>query len=164
MPTISIKPKQLASALRGEGKRVARAIVTGSYRAAQRFKAHLVDQCDARGITDQGVFKNAFRVVKTTGGATVSNDAPHAGVIELGARPHPIGAPVRALIAAWCVRKLGMDPKDAARMAYFIGLKIEREGQKPTYIIRNNLPKAKVFFAEEVVRILNNRGGQAEAA
>ncbi len=164
MPTIHIRPQQLANALKREGKRVGKAIMMGSYRAAQRLKAHVANAIDEKGITDQGILKNSLRVVKTATGASLTTDAPHAGVVELGARPHKVGPVARAAIAAWCVRKLGLDPKDAARAAYFIGLKIEREGQKPTYVFRDSIPAGRTFFAEEVVKILNSRSDQSVAA
>jgi hypothetical protein len=156
MSTIRIKPQQHATALRRENERVRKAIRTASYAAAMRFSAHLVNETDARGITDRGAFKNAWRAERTLdGGATVTNDAPYAGILELGCRPHPVSKLAREHIAAWAVRKLGLSQEAAERASWGIAHKIAREGQKPTYMVRDSLPMAAKFFALEMVRVLN---------
>jgi len=160
MPTITIKPEQLADALRREAEHVQAAIPLASMAAARRLAAHLADEIDRRGITDRGILKNSIRAEKTPDGATATIDAPHAGIIELGARPHPIGKAVRDLIAEWAMRKLGVDKEAADRIAWGVGQKLEAEGQKPTYVVRDSMPAAQKFFAEELVRILNRRSGR----
>ena len=122
-----------------------------------RLAAHLAEDIDRRGITDRGILKNSIRAERTADGATTTIDAPHAGVIELGARPHPIGKAVRDLIAAWAMRKLGVDEETAQKIAWGVGHKLATEGQKPTYVVRDSMPAAQRFFAQELVRILNRR-------
>jgi len=174
---IKIKPIMLAGALRGESARVRKAMPVAAMSAGRRFAAHLANETDARGITDRGLFKSGWRVLKTSDGASVYNDAPYAGVIELGARPHKVGREVRELLAAWAMRKLGISSagrdsagrylpgykrpsrdeqwKQAMAIAWGIAHKIETKGQAPTYMVRDSLPMARQFFAEELVRVLN---------
>jgi len=158
MPTIRLQPSQLARALRGDAQRVRMAMKSAALGAARRFVAYLKNEIDRRGITDLGIFKASWKAVRNPdGGASISSDAPQAGVIELGARPHPVSQEGRDAIAAWAQRKLGLSPAEAMRAAFLIARKISREGQKPTYLVRDSLPHARTFYGEEIVRVLNSR-------
>jgi hypothetical protein len=106
--------------------------------------------------------------------ATLENNAPHAGIIEHGARPHPVSAEGFLNIFDWAWRH-GMRGRSrsrrkkaetwvapgyeirffgneipAAKAALGIVRKINREGQKPTYFIRNELPKLGRIMNAEV--------------
>lgn len=161
MPTIVITPKELGPALRREGKRGPAAVKAAGRAASWRLKRHIVQAIDKAGITDEGVLKGGIRVietgargnVQTTSGVT--GDAPHTGIIELGARPHPVSAEGREAIKAWCMRKLDLDEKEAERATFLICRKIAREGAKGHHIFRDSMPFARTYFAEELVRILN---------
>lgn len=159
---IKITSDKLAAALSGERKRVRACIPKASLAACHRLRARIIDEIDKRKITDRGILKNGVRVAnrgtdgRFQGGASVIGDAPHTGIVELGARPHPVSKEGRDAIAGWCVRKLGMEEKDAARMAWFISKKIAEVGQKPTYVFRDCVPDGLRFFGEEMVRILNS--------
>lgn len=153
---IKITSDKLAAALSGERKRVRACIPKASLAAAHRLRARVIDEIDKRKITDRGILKNGCRVKASRDGASLIGDAPHTGIVELGARPHPVSKEGRDAIAGWCVRKLGMEEKDAARMAWFISKKIAEVGQKPTYVFRDCVPDGLRFFGEEMVRILNS--------
>ena len=155
MPTIAIRPDQLADALKGEAERVRSAIPMASYAAANRLAAYLAEEIDRRGITDRGILKNSIRVERTPDGATANIDAPHAGVIELGARPHGVSPEGRQAIAEWCMRKLGVDEPTAKSITWAICERLRTEGQEPTYLMRDSMPAAQKYFAQELVRILN---------
>lgn len=158
MTVVTLKPEQLGGALVREAKKAGRAVNLATIRAARRFQSHLREETDAKGITDRGILKNSWRAEKTQSGAVVFSDAPYAGIIELGARPHKVGKRVRELLAAWAVRKLGLTPADAERAAFFIAKKIEDEGQAPKYLVRDALPMARAFYREEVTRLLRRAG------
>lgn len=130
---------------------------------------------------DQGEYKSAWEIRRTTGGHPhLANDAPYAGVIELGARPH---WPPFAPIYEWALRKAGdlalggmfkigsqafrkdaegflnyrgqrsldQDDRDEVyRFARAVQAKIAREGSPPRYIMRNRLDDAQRFLAEAV--------------
>lgn len=151
---VNIKPESLRTALVGEAERARKALPKASMAAARRFVRHLADQTDEMGITDRGILKNSWRAERDGKGAMVFSDAPHAGIIEMGARPHPVPDWVRALIAQWAERKLGLRPSEAARAAEAIGDKIERVGQAPKYLVRDNMPYARRYFAEEFARVM----------
>lgn len=158
MGAVTIKPQDLAGALRQEGERIRAALPMAAYAASLHFAAYLADQIDERGITDRGILKNSIQAIRNAdGSATTVITAPHAGMVELGARPHPVGPEARRAIKEWAMRKLGLDEEAAERASWGIGHKIETEGQKPTYVVRDSMPAAGRFFGEELVRILNAR-------
>lgn len=154
-----IRADQLPRALRAEGERIARGIPKACRAAAQRFKARLVARTDELGITDTGMYKNGWRVSAGEGetAAQVYNDAPYAGVIELGARPHPVSAEGREAIARWAMRKLGLGETEAKSAAFLIARKLQAEGQKGHFVVRDLIPEARRYFAEELSRVLSSR-------
>lgn len=168
MPTIKIESKDLARVLRREGERVPRLLPMAAYAAAQRLRARIVDEIDRRKITDQGILKNSFRVVRQNrdgggrflgsgGSVAVRSDAPHAGIVELGARPHPVSPEGRMAIARWAARKLGLSDKEAERASWAIANRIRERGQAPTYVVRSCLADGVRYYGEEIVRMLNSR-------
>lgn len=158
---VRIDASQLGNALRAERRDVRTATELAARRSAQRYKAHLVNESDRLGVTDRGLYKNAWRVIAVPGGATLFNDSPHGGIVEAGARPHPVSKEGINNIARWCVRKLGLPRGEAMAAAQAIAKHIERYGQKGTWIVRNSLGVARRFFGEELVRILNSRPSNA---
>lgn len=167
MPTIKIDSKDLAKALKGEDARARRALPLAAYAAAQRLRGRIIDEIDRRKITDMGILKNSIRVVKQNrdgggrflggGNVAVRSDAPHAGIVELGARPHPVSPEGRAAIARWAARKLGLSDVEAERASWGIAKKIREVGQAPTYVFRSCLADGVRYYGEEIVRILNSR-------
>lgn len=155
---VTIKPQDLAGALKREGARIRTALPLAGYAAAMHFAAYLADQIDARGITDRGILKGSIQVVKNeSGSSTTAITAPHAGMVELGARPHGVSPEARQMIKEWAMRKLGLGEPEAEAASWGIARKIRAEGQKPTYVVRDSMPAAGRFFGEELVRILNAR-------
>src|SRR5262245_18169728 len=109
MATYTITSKELSKALSREAKGVRRKIERGALRAAHRGKALLVRKTDEKGITDLGQFKNSFQVERGAARGIVAelwNDAPHAGIIELGPRPHPVSREGWEAIREWVARKM----------------------------------------------------------
>lgn len=169
MTTIIIKPGDLGGKLVKEAARHKKAIERAQRAAAMRLKTHLVGVVKESGVTDRGTYQNSFKAEKDR----VINSAPHAGIIELGARPHKVSLKGIEAIAAWVRRKLGVkgskhryQKRDAATgqfggihddaygIAWAIAKKIEKHGQKPHYFMRDAIPFAKKFFAQELKRIL----------
>jgi hypothetical protein len=91
----------------------------------------------------------SVRGVLQPGGGYIIVDAPHAGVVEMGARPH--WTSVKNLIP-WCMRHFPRS--EAVRVAYALQAKIAREGQKPTYFMRKTLPIQRRILKAEVEREL----------
>ncbi len=152
--TTKIEPGKLGHALLSEGKKHKKAVFTAAIAAARKFKALLVQRTDDLGITDRGQLKNSWKAEKTDYGAVVFSDCPYAGIIEMGARPHPVSREGQEGIAEWAVRKLGVDEKEAKTVAFLICRKIAREGQKPKHLVSAVLPKAAIYYREELTRVM----------
>jgi hypothetical protein len=188
MAAIVIKPSQLGSALRGEARKVAGAIERGAIRGAHRGKAHLIAETDRKGITDMGQYRGSFQVFRGKIGpgrsalASIENHAPIAGIVELGARPHPVSKEGIEAIARWVQRKLGIvgvhgpvqqkvnaktgkvtfkQPRkfvditdEAMQIANAIAWKIRHHGQEGRFVFAEAKPQIERYFREEVERIL----------
>lgn len=90
---------------------------------------------------DLGNMKNSWRVINSTRGATVVNDAPHSAFIEFGTRPHPVSQEGQRKIKAWVWRKIsGVTEANVDSITFAIVQKIRKEGSKPKWIIKANLP------------------------
>ena len=147
---IDVRPGELGKKLIADHKARLDVIKRAARAAAFRLKAYLVEVVKQSGITDRGTYKGSFRVVDES----VLNDAPHAGIIELGARPHPVSKEGQEAIKQWCMRKLKLSESEAASVAYLICQKIKKEGQKPHYFMRDAIPKAIEFFEIELKRLM----------
>jgi hypothetical protein len=180
-----LTPEQLGPAMRREAKKVPALLTRAGIRAAQRGKARLVAATDEKGITDMGQYKNSFHVQKGAKDipAVLFNDAPMAGVIELGARPHPVSQEGIEAIAAWARRKLGLSQVEvsgpvmkgaggrkklarsvqndiAMAIAISIARKIRHEGQKPRFVFKDELGNLRKFWREELERLLRTTKGR----
>jgi hypothetical protein len=164
-------PAELA---RGE-KRFERALERGLRRGAERGRAIIVKKTP----TDLGQLRASWKVKSAQMVAELINDAPHAGIVELGARPHAVGPEGWHAIYEWVRRHPEMYGEKKARTRVSASLsdlatsgpfkgsdpeitaitnaivqKIRRYGQKPTYFVRNNLESLKAALIAEVERQL----------
>jgi hypothetical protein len=141
-------PEQLSQDLKKRMATLPKEVRNGLRRAAHRGRALIVDKTPV----DTGAMKNAWRVVDVDNGAHLLNDAPYAGVIEKGARPHTVSAEGRASIQRWVKRKLQIrDDKEAEGIMWAIVKKIEKEGYKGTFAVQNSMEEFRRFAAEEVL-------------
>lgn len=154
MTAITIDPTKVAEAIREEAKKVRGSLKIAARAAAYRLKAYLIEETDRLGITDRGIFKNSFVVSDVT----VINEAPHAGMVEMGTRPHHVGREGREALKAWCMRKLGLSEQEAEGASWAIAQKIAAVGTTGRFIFRDSLPKAYEFFQEELLFILAKAG------
>lgn len=174
MPSYNVTPEQLSKVLANHAKKLPQAFHKGSVKAAHRFRAMLVRESPV----DTGSFKQAWVVMMNGGinkGARVHNHAPHAGIIELGARPHSVSRAGIEALTKWARRKVlgGMTKKayaasgrtapkgsktkswkdiEAERIAWAIAKKLEKVGQKGLYLVQNNLWVAHGYLEDEVAR------------
>lgn len=114
-------------------------------------------------------------------GYQLVGDAPHAGIVELGARPHPVSRAGREAIKAWVMKViLGMTPRrrsgpltptqasgdlgaiDARAEAITWGIvaKLKKEGQKGTFIVRDSLDNIRGFIQTEVETLIKRDAGK----
>ena len=102
----TIKPSDLVNAVKREGRKMEKVMSLGAMAAARRFATFLADVYDQEGITYMGVTKNSVKARKDGKSARVDIDSPVAGIIELGARPHPVSREGVEAIARWVTLKL----------------------------------------------------------
>lgn len=152
---IKIAPDELANALRKEGERIRQIIKRAAKAAALRLKTYLVRQTDKLGITYQGIYKGGFRATENS----VLNDAPHAGLVELGARPHKVSKEGREAIKKWAMVKLGLAEPEAENASWAIAKTIEKVGQEGYYVMRDAVPMAVEFYKQELTRLLKKNKG-----
>jgi len=156
MTSIKIDPKELAVVLRKEDTRLRKAVTQAANAAARRLKTFMVRETDRKGITDRGIYKNSFVVNKNV----VSNEAPHAGIVEMGTRPHHVGKEGREALKLWCMRKLDLSEKEAEAASWAIAHKIAAVGTEGRYVFRDALQKAIAFYREELTRIIKRNKGK----
>ena len=97
---------------------------------------------------DMGILKQSVHVERLAdGGAEVVVDAPHAGAIENGTRPH---TPPLAPLLAWASRHF--DPKDAERVARAVQMQIANYGTGPRFFVKGSLPKMVKLLDAVVAR------------
>ncbi len=143
--------------------------------------------------TDQGQLRNSWKLVDFPGGARgratmtqLVNEAPHAGIVERGARPHRVSQEGIEALTQWVWRNrrrfnLGRvqgpvapsriakggrkamqrrsDLEQAKGIAFAIAWKIRHHGQKPTYFVRSSMPKISSVTRAEVVREIDRLAG-----
>lgn len=99
---IRLTPEQLSKTLRSHEKTLPKAIADGITKSAHRSRTVLV----RKSPVDLGQYKNSWRVTGTGAASAIVNDAPHAGIIEKGARPHGVNRAGIEALTAWALRKL----------------------------------------------------------
>jgi hypothetical protein len=125
---IRVSARDAGKAASEMSRDVLQAIRKGTNRGAERARAVLV----RRGPRDQGQLRASWRVTKGTERrpawrvfrnldarlAELRNDAPHAGIVELGARPHPVSQEGIQALARWAMRNISFKtPTDNLRRA-----------------------------------------------
>lgn len=112
MTVIPIRKEDLPRILANHETQIPVAVAKGLHLAAERGRTYLV----RKSPVDTGQYKNSW-VVKDHGrrGSTIENDAPHAGIIEAGARPHAVNREGIEALTKWVLRvfsrKRPMGPK-----------------------------------------------------
>jgi hypothetical protein len=133
---------------------------------------------------DQGLLRKSIHAVHSEHESAILADAPHAGIVEMGSRPHK--PPLRPLIA-WVMRhrrafglgrgrltarptfvtrrrglggfgaaSLAGTDAEATRIAVMIQRKIMREGTQPTWFMRKSLPRLRQILARELRRAVRD--------
>lgn len=169
MATFQITADKVSRELRRRARGAKREILRGIRSAAVRGRTEIVGRTNEADKVYLGHFKNAWRILSLGGdkGWELVNDAPHAGIVERGARPHKVGMAAVEAIREWVRRKglrvsvgggkpRALTASEAAddpvvnQMTWAIVQKIEREGQRPTFLVRDALPTLLRQLQEEV--------------
>lgn len=160
------------------------AIRNGMVTAAERHKSFL----KVKSPVDTGRLKGGWQSVPTAKGVLVFDDAPYAGVVERGARPHGVNEEGRQAIREWIRRKLvrisvantkshgpartmrtrmltrgeAQDDPEVERILQAILKKLATVGQEGKFIVRDSLPKTSNWLGLEILRQLhmNFAGGK----
>lgn len=131
--SIKVTPEEFAKDLRARLEKLSKQ----GYQAAKREASANARRLLARRTpVDTGQLKNSWHVNKEG----VRNDAPHAGVIEKGARPHKVNRQGIESLTAWAMRQLGVGPEQAKAVAWGIAKRLEARGQEGTYFVENSIP------------------------
>lgn len=153
--SIKISPKELAGKLKAHNEEAKKALRRGANSAAHRAVLLLKE----KSPVDQGQYRNAWQVKRGADGMpSIGNDAPHAGIIERGARPHPVSEEGIEALTAWAMRRLGLDEKEARGVAFAIAKKLRERGQEPKWIVRNAMNEIVKITRQEVEAELRRIG------
>lgn len=172
MAIIPISAEKLPAELKARLEKTPKVMQGALIVAAQRSKTLMV----RRTPTDRGQMRNAWKVRKGTAklGAELVNDAPYAGIMELGARPHKVSREGWEAIYEWArrhtfftvgdgkKRRSGSEEYDpvAEAMAWGVVKMLEKHGypgpgrEHKLYWVRDSLPKIRRIVDREVVRQL----------
>lgn len=135
--------------------------------------------------SDLGQMSKSWRVVNQRRGkgktglsqdiCELLNDAPHAGVVESGARPHKVSPEGWWSIYEWVERHFpdaadegggldayGNDP-GFSRITWAIVRKIGREGQKPTHFVRDKMPVFMQIAHKEISHAIASLAAKGKA-
>jgi len=176
MSVIDLRPEEVPGLLKRHAKEMPEAIARGAMAAAHRARTRLVRVSPV----DLGQYKNSWAIKDIKSGnvrnISVINDAPHAGIIELGARPHKVNAAGIEALKEWAKRHMllaavksarryrGKKAKAelmsqideaALRIAFAIAKKIEKRGQKGRFIVEKEMPTIQRWLAMELARSLD---------
>lgn len=110
----------------------------------------------AASPVDTGQYANSWDFTETEKSVILGNYAPHAPIIEKGARPF---TPPMAPLLAWAKRVL-KDPSQPPNyspevwsLAKGVQNKIAREGMKPRNVLENMIPEIIKNILEELKRV-----------
>lgn len=112
--------------------------------AVVRGVARSIPDLVAASPVDTGLYAQSWRMTSDEKSVVLGNDAPHAPVIEFGARP--FSPPIEPLLA-WAKRVLGdasQPPeysKEVRSLAWGVKKKIEQYGMEPRHVLTNLLDK-----------------------
>ena len=176
MSVVTVTEAQLPTLLRWHAEGTGRAIVRGVRKSLQKAKRHLVSVTPK----DKGAARRGWKV-KTAGTPTevtsrfqgligaIENDSPIIGILEEGARPHPVSLEGQEAIYQWVLRHMRLvgntttgfaavhasEPAKgtrtrrfgsvdqgeqlARRITYLICRKIRTKGQAPKYFVRDSM-------------------------
>lgn len=149
MATFKVDGARMGGIYRAHRTQLPKAVRAGLREGAEHGRTIL----KTKTPVDLGIMRNAWVVKDQPYGASLDNTAPHAGIIEAGARPHPVSAEGQKAILDWIVRNRKVarreleEGEDAVRLQgelhrilNAILWKIRTKGQAGKFIVRNNIP------------------------
>lgn len=143
------------------GRRL-REYITGTLTPAQKNAvaagvARSLPDLVAASPVDTGLYAQSWRMTNDEKSVVLGNDAPHAPIIEFGARP--FSPPIEPLLA-WAKRVLNDSSQppeyspEVKALAWGVKKKIEREGMAPRAVLSGMLDT----IIDNIILELNNLG------
>ena len=158
MAVVHVTPRQLPKALRRLEGDLQRAVDRGLRNAAHAGMGLLMRESPV----DQGELRASWRVSPARVGYELTNSAPHAGIVEEGARPHQVSLEGRMAILGW-VRRHFPNLTEQEQWSFMEGIanKLAARGQEPTHFVRNNLEALGRIARSAVAHALAQVQGRA---
>lgn len=123
--TIKLPLGQLPFRIQKNAKAIKKVIKNGTRKAAEKSMRLL----KSKTPVDLANAKNAWQVLTQGDTYIINNDSPYIGVLDRGARPHPVSLEGQELILAWIYRKQpGITEKAAKSMLWGIITNIKHNG------------------------------------
>lgn len=161
-----VPAEKLGKVMKDADRRMRQAINKGAKRAAWRGKDRLIKAADDKKIRYRKRYQKSFRIRRRDGNWAIVNEAPQAGIIELGTRPHPVSEGGIKMLERWAKRTLGIRGRSkkakaqARGVAEAIARDIQHRGQKGRYVFRDELDKLARYWREETVKQLRKAGAR----
>lgn len=160
---VPITPDKLSAALIRRFSGIDQAISDGMYKGAlygQALLAHRTPRNTGAAAAQWKVSRRALpalgaKVSKRSVQAELVNDSPYIGVLEYGARPHPVSKEGIAAIARWAFLKLGVSAEKAQEIAQAIAWKIRRHGVAAHYFVRDSRGEIQAQTGKEILKAIN---------
>lgn len=174
MSIIKLRPDEVGAELRARASKTPAAITKAMFRAAKRGQAMLA----RRTPKDLGQAKAGWKTSEPVRGSRKAhidlyNDVPHIGILEHGARPHPVSLEGRIAIHEWVVRhynsmrkvsgpvqpgkkkktrKSGPQGREQEMLDITNAIihKIRTKGQDPTYFVKRSMPELQEDFGKQL--------------
>jgi len=149
--TIKLTPPELPGRLTSDAHKMRQGFERGLLESMHKAKRTL----QRRTPVDRGQMKSAWRINKNITKFSLINDAPYAGIIEAGARPHPVSEEGRESIRLWVSRHFpGQTEQELDGITMAIVHKLRTKGQKPTWFVRDSMDKIVKDMATLVRRAM----------
>jgi hypothetical protein len=152
MAVKTVRLEDFAKTLEVDGKQRTEDFRKAVVRGAMRSIPDLVENSPV----DTGLYAASWRFEPKEWGAIIGNFAPHAAIIEEGARPF---TPPMGPLLAWAKRVL-KDPStppnyssEVWALAKGTQLKIQKYGMKPKHILQKQIPEILDNIKDEYERL-----------
>lgn len=152
MATVNVKLKDLAAMIGAEPDRQIPQIKKAVYEGCLQSLPHLVKASPV----DTGQYAASWDFTVTENAAIIGNFAPHAAIIENGARP--FSPPIKPLLE-WAKRVLNDSSQppnyspEVRRLAYGVRAKIQENGMMPKKILEKEMPNIINRIKKEFIKI-----------
>lgn len=129
------------------------ATLRGLRSAAHRLEGYTVEEILAADAVASGDLSRSVSTDSLPDGARVTVDAPYAGAVEWGTRPH--WPPIQPLIDWILLKGFAKAPSEARGMAYAVARAISLRGTAPRHYMRKAWTRIKPEIIRHVLREWN---------